>query len=169
MTDNDLTPCPFCKTLIPRDCRFCDTCGEKLRRCQACGSFAKSKRCTTCGSATDEIVAPAPVAANATVRPSVATPTPGHLVCVRGGLRIGLAHDAIIGRRGSYGSAFQIFPTISGTHARLVQQSSDWLIEDVGSSYGTFINGTQIAKHTPTPIHVGDVVRFSDIDFKVTE
>lgn len=193
-----LIPCPYCKTPIPDDCIYCDTCGERLRKCSSCGSFAKSKRCTKCGGSTEEIGAtptptptptptvaqaqPAPrpqpaASASATVRPGMTPPPPpppssvppGHLVCMRGSLRIGLAHDAIIGRRGSYGSAFQIFPTISGLHARLIQNGAAWQIEDIGSSYGTFINGVQLAQNTPANLNVGDIVRFSDIDFKVTE
>lgn len=157
--------CPFCKTLIPNDCIYCDTCGEKLRKCTSCGSFARSKRCTKCGNPTEEISHKQNVSA-----PGDRTEVkPDHLVCLSTSLRIGLSHDAVIGRRGSYGTAFQGFPSISGLHARLIQTGDIWEIEDIGSSYGTFINGEELEQNKPRRIKVGDIVKFADIEFKVTE
>ncbi len=157
--------CPFCKTQIPDDCIYCDTCGEKLRKCTSCGSFAKSKRCTKCGKPTEELIPAQNVS-----RPENATEIkPDHLVCLTSNLRLGLSHDAIIGRKGSYGSAFQGFSSISGLHARLIQTGDVWEIEDIGSSYGTFINGEELERNKPKRIKVGDIIKFADIEFKVTE
>ncbi len=157
--------CPFCKTLIPDDCIYCDTCGEKLRKCTSCGSFAKSKRCTKCGKPTEEIM---PLQ-NVLQPENAAEIKPDHLVCLSSNLRLGLCHDAIIGRRGSYGTAFQGFPSISGLHARLIQAGDVWEIEDIGSSYGTFINGEELERNKPKKIKIGDIIKFADIEFKVTE
>lgn len=204
-----LKPCPFCNTLIPEECIYCDNCGEKLRKCTSCGAFAKSKRCTRCGKPTEEVstkptqsnvqsAAPStpptpldttpaativsPISPNisasssstSTLRPNSninanAERKPDHLVCLSAPLRLGLCHDAIIGRRGSYGNVFQNFLSISGLHAKLIDTGNGWQIEDIGSSYGTFLNGTPLEKNRPTPIRVGDIIRFADIDFKVTE
>lgn len=154
----NLIPCPFCKTLIPDDCIYCDTCGEKLRKCTSCGAFAKSKRCTKCGKPTEELVSSKAVSV-----------LPGHLVCLSAALRLGLSNDAVIGRRGSYGDVFHIFPSISGRHARLIQKGDVWQIVDIGSSYGTFLNGKELEKDHPAVIKVGDIIKFADIEFKVTE
>lgn len=157
--------CPFCKTPIPHDCIYCDICGEKLRKCTSCGSFAKSKRCTKCGNPTEDITPIQNVS-----RPENTTGIkPDHLVCLSSNLRLGLSHDAVIGRRGSYGNAFQSFPSISGLHARLIQTGDIWEIEDIGSSYGTFINGEELERNKPKRIKVGDIIKFADIEFRVTE
>lgn len=167
-----LIPCPFCKTPIPEDCVYCDTCGKKLRKCSSCGSFAKSARCTKCGQPTEEIVTDIASSTEKTIAPTVANKPelmPCHLVCLSTDLRIGLSHEAIIGRRGSYGTAFKQFLTISGLHAKLLQTVNGWQIEDIGSSNGTFLNGNEIVRNTPTDIKVGDIIKFADIEFKVTE
>lgn len=158
-----LTPCPFCKTPIPEDCVFCDVCGEKLRRCPSCGTFAKSKRCTKCGHSTEEINP------EETTSKAGNKTAPGHLLGLSANIRLGLGHDAIIGRRGSYGSVFQQFPSISGLHAKLLCLDGIWQIEDIGSSYGTYLNGEKLEKDKPTAIKVGDVLRFADVEFKVAE
>lgn len=157
--------CPFCKTPIPDDCIYCDICGEKLRKCSSCGAFAKSKRCTKCGSPTEEI----DTGHNFSQPENGKRTIPDHLVCLSSDLRIGLSNDAVIGRRGSYGNAFQNFPSISGLHARLIQIGDVWKIEDVGSSYGTFLNGKELERNKPERIQVGDIVKFANIEFKVTE
>lgn len=157
--------CPFCKTPIPDDCIYCDICGEKLRKCISCGAFAKSKRCTKCGNLTEEILPKQDVSESEYVTEL----KPDHLVCLSENLRIGFSHDAIIGRRGSYGNAFQGFPSMSGLHARLIQTGDVWEIEDIGSSYGTFINGEELERNKPKRIKVGDIIKFADIEFKVTE
>lgn len=166
-----LIQCPFCRTPIPSDCTYCDTCGERLRKCVSCGAFAKSKRCTKCGNLTEEIVGVASAQA-AVENPGISADhitVPGHLVCISSGLRLGLMDGAIIGRRGSYGSALQCFPSISGLHAKLIDSNGSWQIEDIGSSYGTYLNGNELYKHQPAPIKVGDVLKFADTEFKVTE
>lgn len=188
-----LKSCPFCKTQIPEDCVFCDICGAKLRKCSSCGTFAKSQRCTKCGQPTVElepndlqnsqatdvgqnvgqtsIVARTVSDGNATLHPDMQTMLlkPGHLVCVANGLRLGLCHEAVIGRNGSYGTALAQFRSISGRHARLLDIKNGWQIEDIGSSFGTFLNGVELGKNQPTQITVGDILRFADIDFRVTE
>lgn len=160
-----MTPCPFCKTPIPNDCVYCDICGEKLRKCRSCSAFAKAKFCTKCGSETEDIIPKLNQPDTEVNTPA----TPNHLVCIMSNLRLGLCHEAIIGRRGSYGNAFQQFPSISGLHAKLIQSGDKWLIEDIGSSYGTYVNGEQLERNNPIEIKVGDIIKFADIDFNVIE
>ena len=47
--------------------------------------------------------------------------------------------------------------TVSRQHARLSPQDGAWLIEDVGSVNGTFLNGVRITH--PTRLHLGDQIR----------
>lgn len=121
--------------------------------------------------------APANNAGSATVRPDmpiqpqpqIPIVNPGHIECRSGvSLRVGLGDGATIGRRGSYGNIFAQFPSISGNHAKLIQCSDGtWQIMDVGSSYGTFLNGAQLSENVPVKIKVGDILRFANIDFEV--
>jgi pSer/pThr/pTyr-binding forkhead associated (FHA) protein len=46
------------------------------------------------------------------------------------------------------------FPMVSGRHARLSRSGDTFVIEDLGSSNGTFVGGEQI--HGPTPVRPGD-------------
>ena len=46
-------------------------------------------------------------------------------------------------------------PSMSTAHARLVRAGDGWLVEDCGSTNGTFLNGTRI---TRAPVGDGDIV-----------
>lgn len=86
------------------------------------------------------------------------------------GLRLLLADQAVLGRRGSYGDALAQFVSISGRHAQFHQlPDGNWQITDIGSSYGTFMGGIQLPVNVPHPIKVGDVIRFANIDFIVQQ
>lgn len=47
-------------------------------------------------------------------------------------------------------------PMVSSQHARLFRQSAEVLIEDLGSSNGTFVNGQRIDR--PTVVRPGDII-----------
>ena len=47
--------------------------------------------------------------------------------------------------------------TVSRRHARLSQRDGAWLIEDVGSANGTYVNGIRVTR--PMPVHRGDQIR----------
>jgi tRNA A-37 threonylcarbamoyl transferase component Bud32 len=50
--------------------------------------------------------------------------------------------------------------TVSRYHARLFFHNGQWSIEDLGSSNGTWVNGTRVAR--PTPVQHGDTLRLGD-------
>jgi serine/threonine protein kinase len=52
---------------------------------------------------------------------------------------------------------------VSRRHARLLKQDGEWLIEDLGSTNGTFLNEVRLAPHRPCRIHGGDHVRFGTL------
>ena len=63
--------------------------------------------------------------------------------------------EILIGREPS--STLQIdSPGVSRKHARLTFQDKKYLIEDLGSSNGTFVNGERISK--PWPLKNGDII-----------
>ncbi len=53
---------------------------------------------------------------------------------------------------------------VSRQHSRLVRQGHDWAIEDLGSTNGTFVNGTKLPPHQPQKIKHGDMIRCGQIE-----
>ena len=189
-----LVKCPKCKCDIESDSYFCDQCGAELYICTKCRTFGRGKRCTQCGTelvkasefkgeAINPLPATASVPAQApsmpiqthtspgekTIRPGapVSSLQPGHLVCPLYGIRLGLDTGVIIGRRGHYASVFGVFADVSGNHARIDQNGNEWTVTDLGSTNGTFLNGQALQPNVPQPIHIGDTIRFSTVEFKV--
>jgi hypothetical protein len=56
---------------------------------------------------------------------------------------------------------------ISRKHAVIYRQEDKLMIEDLGSSNGTFTDGRQIPAHTPTPILHNSELRLGDLTMKV--
>ena len=183
-----LVKCPKCRCEIESDSYFCDQCGAELYICPQCKVFGRGKRCTQCGT---ELVKASEYQGSAvepqaqsqgqqaqqsqsqsqgqsqsTQRPA-ANGAPGHLVAPMYHIRLGLEAGVIIGRRGSYPSVFAPFGDVSGNHARIDKNGDTWTITDIGSTNGTFLNGTQLQPNVPKVIQIGDTIRFSTVEFKV--
>ncbi|MHB1007028.1 MAG: FHA domain-containing protein [Chloroflexota bacterium] len=56
-------------------------------------------------------------------------------------------------------------PFVSAEHAVVTLRGDDLIIEDLGSTNGTFVNRRQIAG--PTPLHSGDVVQVGQAKVKL--
>lgn len=54
-------------------------------------------------------------------------------------------------------------PFASSRHASISQQGRTLVIEDLGSTNGTYLNGEQLTG--PQPLHDGDVIRIGDSEF----
>ncbi|MGZ5428615.1 MAG: cyclic nucleotide-binding domain-containing protein [Thermoanaerobaculia bacterium] len=53
----------------------------------------------------------------------------------------------------------------SRRHARLVRENGEtFVLEEIGTANGTFVNGTRIATGVKTRVHDGDTLRFGGID-----
>ena len=52
--------------------------------------------------------------------------------------------------------------TVSRHHARLVFHGGQWVIEDLKSSNGTFVNGARVAEKKPVTLKHGDELRLGD-------
>ena len=53
--------------------------------------------------------------------------------------------------------------SVSTTHARLEDASGAWLITDLGSTNGTYLEGTRLAPNVPTALPYGSQVRFGGL------
>ena len=55
--------------------------------------------------------------------------------------------------------------TVSRRHAQLIRQNGELMVQDLGSTNGTFVNGQRISG--VTPLRVGDTVQFGMASFRV--
>ena len=82
------------------------------------------------------------------------------------GLRDGVAYDlsdgAVLGRGDEVD--IQLEDSFASTsHARLVPQGDVVVLEDLGSTNGTYLNGEPL--RGPQPLHAGDRIRIGDSEF----
>ena len=59
--------------------------------------------------------------------------------------------------------------TISRSHCKITQNGSQYMITDLKSSNGTYVNHVKLLPDQPYPINGGDIVRLSNSDFQVSE
>jgi len=95
-----------------------------------------------------------------------ATGTPKLRVMTAAGLRDGSAYDlsegALLGRGET--ADIRLEDTFaSSQHARLVPHGEVMVLEDLGSTNGTYLNGEPL--RGPQPLHVGDSIRIGDSEF----
>jgi FHA domain/Domain of unknown function (DUF1707) len=57
--------------------------------------------------------------------------------------------------------------TVSRIHARLERTPAGWVLKDLSSTNGTRVNGWRVRGQVT--VHAGDVVRFGDIEYTLTE
>ena len=92
--------------------------------------------------------------------------TPKLRVATAAGLRAGAAYDlsqgALLGRGDQADIRLQD-TFASSQHARLVPQGDVMVLEDLGSTNGTYLNGEPL--RGPQPLHVGDSIRIGDSEF----
>ena len=92
--------------------------------------------------------------------------TPKLRVKTAAGLRSGAAYDlsdgAMLGR--GDGADIRLEDAFaSSRHARLVPEGDVIVLEDLGSTNGTYLNGEPL--RGPQPLHVGDRIRIGDSEF----
>ena len=58
-------------------------------------------------------------------------------------------------------------PVVSRVHLRLSEEMSNYYVEDLNSTNGTYVNGQKLEPHKPKEINVGDQITVADIDFIV--
>jgi hypothetical protein len=92
--------------------------------------------------------------------------TPRLRVSTAAGLPPGAAYDlsegALLGR-GEMADIRLQDTFASSQHARLVPQGDVMVLEDLGSTNGTYLNGEPL--RGPQPLHAGDSIRIGDSEF----
>lgn len=58
---------------------------------------------------------------------------------------------------------------ISRVHCRVDKQGSQYMITDLQSANGTYINRVKLQPNQPHPIRVGDIIRLANSDFQVSK
>ncbi len=53
----------------------------------------------------------------------------------------------------------------SGRHARIFRRDGSWLVEDLGSTNGTFLGANRLSK--PMPVEVGSTLRIGKTVFEL--
>lgn len=87
---------------------------------------------------------------------------PGHTA----GMEYEIGDGAVIGR-GDHAEIRLDDPFSSSRHARLVRQGGVIVLEDLGSTNGTYLNEELLGG--PQPLHPGDRVRIGDSEFTYLE
>ena len=152
--------CPDCRQMIPDDSAFCDQCGKELKWCPECRRPKRGTECPVCGS--DLIPGRKYLASPVTPGPSpVISKSPSALV--GNGWRLTL-QEGPFGRRGGIWPELSSCPYVSGNHGKIVKSGADWVIEDSGSTNGTYVNGARIQRQV---LKNGDRVRIATLDFTV--
>lgn len=155
--------CPDCRQMIPDDSAFCDQCGKELKWCPECRRPKRGTECPVCGS--DLIPGrkylASPVTPGPPVTPGTDRVSPAALV--GNGWRLTL-QEGPFGRRGGIWPELSSCPYVSGNHGIIVKSGADWVIEDSGSTNGTYVNGARIQRQA---LKNGDRVRIATLDFTV--
>jgi len=76
----------------------------------------------------------------------------------RKGQTIDIGAEVTVGRAGGCGIVLTEDTFVSQVHARLYRQQNDTFVEDLGSTNGTFLNGSPVA--SATRLRKGDRVQF---------
>lgn len=161
--------CSHCNTENFDGTIFCMECGASLvsanTRRETTAALNKSGGDTL--THVEELV-PLTVAAPAAHTRVVA------LVVINSGRRIRISadEDALIGRKDNQRG---IYPDVdlgldggydagvSRRHAILTPASTGFLLEDLNSANGTFVNGRRLAPQAPTPVAHGDEIKFGTL------
>lgn len=121
------------------------------------------------GATAAPAAADTPTTATARAAPPTASDAGGGRIVITSGPRSGLELDLpatgmSIGR--SSGSGLQIKDDYtSSAHAKIVRWRDQWMVQDLGSTNGTYVDGKRITE--ATPLRVGSSVRIGTTTFEL--
>ncbi|MBQ7529017.1 FHA domain-containing protein [bacterium] len=141
--------CPSCGSANAAGSRFCDECGASLNGVPSPAPVSVS----------EPVPAPAPVPAQVVANPRIVMP---------GGVEINLVKDeTLMGRNSPMDGIFpeidltEVDPEsyVSRRHGHILRQEGKFIYEDIGSSNGSFVNGTKLQPRIQVELHNGDILR----------
>ncbi len=74
-----------------------------------------------------------------------------------------LADELVVGRRAGVGIQLED-PKLSRAHARVARQGNGYVVEDLKSANGTYLDGKKLEPGSPLPIRKGSVVHLAGFD-----
>lgn len=161
--------CSHCNAQQFEGTIFCSECGASLLASPGRRETTASLNKSAGGPSTVEELVPnvvdAPAPAGA---PSVCLVVinSGRRIVVDGGQELlvgrkdnqrGIYPDVDLGLDGGYDAG------VSRRHAIIAPQGGGFLIEDLASANGTFVNGRRLPAQTPTPVRSGDELKFGTL------
>ncbi len=189
--------CPDCRNMIPDDSAFCDQCGKELKWCPECKRPKRGTECPVCGndlipgskylsmlesgtpfpsqspsqsqSTSENRPQPQPAA------PQFAMPSKPQGTAVGASQPMMLVGNgwSLALKEGPFGRNGGIWPElgscqyVSGSHGVISRDVAGWKITDIGSTNGTFINGSRLTPNTPATLVKGSKLVIATIEFTV--
>ena len=161
--------CPYCQSLIDDDSRYCDQCGTKLMFCPSCAQPKKGSSCPRCGEVLvsgDEFF-DAPKKKNPMDFLDFGVLRNTSLSLVGEGMSLELK-EGEFGRKCGVYPEFSKVPTISGRHGKIMKSGSgSWAIVDLGSTNGTYVDGSRLQAGQPCELKAGMSVKIANLKFTV--
>jgi len=161
--------CPSCGTPVIAGEAFCDNCGASL----AGGGGAPAPLAMPVQPAappvyTPPVYTPPPAAPPPYVAPVAAAATAQ--VIASNGQTFALASKStyLLGREDPISGIYPDVDTtgsggensgVSRRHAEILQQGGQWVIRDLGSTNGTFVNNQRLAANAQQRLNAGDQIR----------
>jgi hypothetical protein len=163
----------------------CPSCGRKYRPgtlfCTECGVYLSTGGLLRTEVLPEEglpVSRANPWGSNSVDEPGQGPMAPFRLKAISTGRLIELppVAEAYVGR---VDAAHGIFPEVDLTadggldggvsrqHAKIHQQGSSYLVEDIGSANGTFLNGQRLVPYLPHMLKDGDELQFGSVKLEV--
>lgn len=161
--------CSHCNAQQINGAIFCSECGASLLAGPSRGEATAALSKGTSNFASVELIAPTMIAApTPAARPTMA------LVVLNSGRRISLdaSQDLLVGRKDNQRG---IYPDVdlgldggydagvSRRHAIITLRGGSYVLEDLSSANGTFINGRRLQPQSSAPISSGDELKFGTL------
>jgi predicted RNA-binding Zn-ribbon protein involved in translation (DUF1610 family) len=185
--------CAFCKEGIDDDSKFCDLCGEEVKRCPSCGTIGKAKVCTKCGTKlatvttqTDTSPSKDDMTPLTVLPPSPPSPPPHSTIRISDppvsanvlelrlinktlNLDIRILNSSTVGRStGEYVSIFGSYSQVSSRHCRFeFERSNGWSVTDLGSTNGTKYDNQPLTVNVPRQLGDQHRLQIANIEFIV--
>lgn len=141
--------CPTCGATVRQQAQFCNVCGAKLA-----GAVTPALPPGSAPGGATILMAGPPDALTTAVYLSIST-----------GQQIPLHSSVTIGRDPHDNAVYIADGRISRKHALLEERQGQWILTDLQSANGTYVNGRAIT--SPTPIQPGDLILIGDTSFRL--